>query len=137
METLKSIGATGLLLLVCFYLVRDVLAPLVKSVTRKGKTEPKAEPVEVQNKEKIAVLAIDLSRLTAQVTDFHALLEQNSENTERQFQAVDDKIDIVLSELKEIRDEFGNSFRAMTERIAKAETHIEHILRTRAARGQN
>lgn len=136
MDLLKSIGATGLLLLVCFYLVRDVLAPLVKSVVRKSK-EPKVEPVEAQNKEKIAVLAIDLTRLTTKVGDFQEMLEQNSANTERQFQAVDDKIDIVLSELKEIRDEFGNSFRAMTERIAKAETHIEHILRTRAARGQN
>lgn len=136
MDLLKSIGATGLLLLVCFYLVRDVLAPLIKSVTRKSK-ESNDEPVEAQNKEKIAVLAIDLTRLTTKVGDFQELLEQNSANTERQFQAVDDKIDIVLSELKEIRDEFGNSFRAMTERIAKAETHIEHILRTRSARGQN
>lgn len=130
MDLLKDIGATGLWLLVCFYLVRDVLAPLVKSVTRKAKNGIEGRE-ETQNKEKIAVLAIDLTRLTAQVADFHSLLETNTQNNERQFQAVDDKIDIVLAELKEIRDEFGSSFRAMTERIAKAETHIEHLLRTR------
>lgn len=129
MDLLKSIGITGIAVLVAFYLVRDVIAPLVKNVIRRSRVE--SEPRRLQ------VLEVNLSTLTTRVEDFGKVLAEQNEMVDKLSISVDNKMDIVLAELKEMRDEFSEAYRAMAERIAKAETHIEHLLRTRAARGQS
>lgn len=129
MDLLKSIGITGVAVLVAFYLVRDVLGPLVKSVLRRPKSNASPEA-------RVIALEVDLGKVSTRVEDFAKLLAESNETMDKLGQSVDNKMDIVLQELSEIRGEFSEAYRAMTERIAKAETHIEHLLRTRAARGQ-
>ena len=130
MDLLKGIGITGVAILVAFYLVRDVLGPLVKSVLRKTK------PTIGTQDNRVLALEVDLAKTSTRVEDFAKLLAESNEAMDNLGRAVDSKMDIVLQELQEMRGEFTEAYRAMTERIAKAETHIEHLLRTRAARGQ-
>lgn len=129
MDVLKSVGIGGLAVLACFYLVRDVLAPLVKSVTRKAK--PNGSP-----ETRILALEVDLGKVSTRVEDFSTLLQEYNASVDTLGRSMDNKMDIVLQELSEMRSEFTEAYRAMTERIAKAETHIEHLLRTRG-RGAN
>lgn len=122
MEVLKTLGAGGLIVLVCFYFVRDVLAPLVKTVTRRTKSN--GNPPD-----RVLALELDLGKLSIRVEDFSTLLKQHSALVDTLGQSMDNKMDIVLQELTDMREEFGKAYRAMTERIARAETHIEHLLR--------
>ena len=126
MDVLKTFGVAGLAVLVAFFLVRDVLAPLVKSVTHKSK-QP-SEPNRVQ------VLELNLTKLTTRVEDFGKILCEQNESVDKLGQAVDNKMDIMLQELKEIRDEFADAYREMAQRISKAETHIEHLLKAKTGR---
>lgn len=130
MDIIKSVGLTGVAVLVAFYLVRDVLGPLVKYVTRraKGETEPhdkSHEPIAPR----VAVLEVNLGSLETRVADFHQLLEQSGA-------AMDNKLDIVLEELKDMRGEFTRTLANLTERITRTETHVEHLLRNKA-RGEH
>lgn len=78
MDVIKTFGVAGLAVLVAFFLVRDVLAPLVKSVTHKNKP---SEPNRVQ------VLELNLTKLTTRVEDFGKILYEQNESVDKLGQA--------------------------------------------------
>lgn len=121
-------GATGGLVIVLYLVVKDVLAPIVKS-TFKGKKQHDTE-LQPTDETRLRVLEVNLSAVTAQVVSFDKLLNETGES-------LDNKIDLVLAELKEMREEQAESARILTERIARAETHIEHLLQTTRRAGHN
>jgi hypothetical protein len=121
MEVLKGIGIDGLAVLVCFYLVRDVLGPLVRSVVKKRKTatEDRAT-VATTTENRVLALELNWAAVTAQVVSLEALLNRTA-------QSLDHKADTMLVRLTEIRDEQAEHNRLMAERMARAETHIDNI----------
>ena len=108
MDILRNLGIGGLALLVCYYLIRDVLGPLVKKALGKNNGNPN---------DRVMVLEVNFATLSTKVADLRELmnLHQASMNS---------KLDLVLKEVRQIRE-------VLTERIAKAETHIEHLLKGR------
>lgn len=125
MDIIKSVGLTGVAVLVAFYLVRDVLGPLVKYVTRKAKGEGPHATEHDSVVPRMAVLEVNLGTLETKVADFRQLLEQSGA-------AMDNKLDIVLEELKDMRAEFTRTLSNLTERITRTETHVEHLLRNKS-----
>jgi hypothetical protein len=108
----------GVFALALYTLIKDVLSPLVKRVL---KTKLPATERETVSDSRLAVLEVNLTAVTAQVVSFDKLLSDTSI-------AIDNKIDLVLVELKELREEQAEAHRNMIERISRAETHIEHLL---------
>lgn len=117
----------GVLTLVLYVLVRHVIAPMVKYLMRR-KT---AVDPERHMERRVGVLEVDLAGLKARVVDFQDLLTQHNEAT----QALDVKMDVMLTEFQSMRTDFAEAHRLLGERIARAETHIEHLLRRRGHAG--
>lgn len=135
LDLLKTFGWTGVAILCVFYLVRDVLGPLVKTVTRKAKgesgesrTKPPDNCPLVPDIGRIAVLEFNLNTLNVKVTDFTKALEDAGIS-------VDNKLDIMLQEMKEMREEFTSTLIKFSDRMARTETHIEHLLKMRRGGG--
>ena len=135
LDLIKTFGIAGVAILAGFYLIRDVLGPLVKTVTRKAKGEsgePRNKPPDncplVPDIGKIAVLEFNLNTLNVKVTDFTKALEDAGIS-------VDNKLDIVLAEMKEMREEFTSTLIKFSDRLARTETHIEHLLKMRRSGG--
>lgn len=144
LDLLKSYGIGGLAVLVSYYLVRDVLSPLVKMARRKS-APPPVVPLPLPGDNKLQVLELNFKEMSTKVTSFEALLEQSGS-------AMDEKLDIVLADNKDFRDllmeelrklrdtvtqgqkEMGEKFAAVNERIKGAETHLEHLLKGQKTR---
>lgn len=124
-ELLKTIGIGGLAVLVCFYLVRDVLGPLVKRAVKKGngngdEKQEKQDKFPESAQARVLALELNWSAVSAQVVSLESLLN-------RTVQSVDHKIDTLLERLTEIRDGQAEHNRLMSERMAKAETNIDNL----------
>lgn len=133
--------AAAVTLLILYFLVKDVVIPLVKKVTGKKEktmTPPPesitqaAELAAVKAVEPIAaklpVLEFNLKTHEARLAEFSDLIRANNTQAEHVATAMDNKLDIVLQELKEFRE-------AIIERVSRVETHIEHLLQKNPRRG--
>lgn len=114
----------GVAILSVYTLIKDVLVPTVRKALKTGKEIP----VIPSEPSRLAVLEVNLSAVTAQVVQFDKLLQETSISH-------DNKLDLVLAELKELREEHAAAHQQLTERIAKAETHIEHLLQRTSRAG--
>lgn len=103
-----------------YVLIKDVVGPLVRYVVKRNQPEESSSalPLSVSDvKTKFAVFELDLSTLKTQIVDFKQLLQEHREEQEKSSIALDNKIDMVLEELKQI----GN-------RLTAVETIVEHVL---------
>ena len=114
----------GILALVLYFAVKDVIAPLVRQMMKR-KVDPGHSQHPLSNQQRINVLELDLVGVKAQVVDLRDLLAQGNEATT----ALDQKMDVILQDFQEMRSEVAEFHRLMAERITRAETHIEHLLR--------
>lgn len=144
-ELVKTLGIAGAAAVALIFLIRDVLGPLVKYVVEKKKRiaddapRPKAD-------DRVRVLEIDLAKLSTQVTNLETVL--GGKNTELQTLvdersiATDNKLDIVLAELKSLREDHDEQHRALADRMAEqyrilgerikgVETDIKHLEKPR------
>lgn len=126
-------------LLILYLLVKDVVIPLVKKTTSKKEkatpmhdTCPHAEDAAARAVQpiaaKIPVLEFNLQTHETRLTEFSELIKENHAQAERTATALDNKLDIVLAELKEFRE-------AIIDRVSRVETHIEHLLQKSPRRG--
>lgn len=129
-DLVKTLGIAGAAAVAMIFLIRDVLGPLVKDVVGKKKAAEQMRP----GADRVTALEINLTNLSTQVTQLESRL--GVKNTElvnlvdERSIATDNKLDIVLAELKSLREDHAEAHRQLGERIARAETNIEHILRT-------
>lgn len=116
-----------------YIVVKDVGIPLVGKFTgSKQKAEhtdtpgdcPLIQPVA----QRVAALEIDLARQQTRVVEFGELLKEHQQSNARSFDMMDNKLDCVLTELKEFRESIEQRVGSLGERMASAETHLEHLL---------
>jgi hypothetical protein len=79
-------------------------------------------PVISSYDSKIQALEIDLSKLTTQVVQFSTVLEESG-------QAMDEKLDILLDEFKNLRETYVAGQLDVVQRLTRAETNIDTLLR--------
>lgn len=120
MDLVQTLGVS---LLVLYLLVRDVIGPLVKKLINRDK-DAQEGPTQTA---RLTVLEVDLGNVRAQLVDFERALEEAGKN-------LDNKLDMVLAELAELRNETAEAHRMLGERIRATEVHIEHM---RSIRGRD
>lgn len=127
--------AAAVTLLILYLLVKDVVIPLVRKVTKKktaleecpygvAAAAKAIEPIAA----KIPALEFNLKTHEAKLVDFGELLREHQRRNDETAIAVDNKLDIVLAELKDFRE-------AIIARVVSLETHVEHLLARAGRRG--
>lgn len=141
-ELITKLGLAAGVTVVAYALVQKVLGPLVAYVVDRKRTADVAKP----KADRVTALEINLTNLSTQVTQLETRL--GVKNTElvnlvdERSIATDNKLDIVLAELKSLREDHEQQHRALSERMADqyrilgerikgAETNIEHLLSKR------
>jgi len=126
-------GTLGAALLIIYLLVKDVTIPLVKKLLRKNRLmDPEDRPLGSLEK-RIEVLEINLSNERVRLADFAEMLKDQARASEQASIITDQKLDRVLAELKEIREEFERRYAGFGERLRGVEVHIEHLLKGKRA----
>lgn len=132
---MDAITAIGIAVLAVYVLAKDVIRPLVKQVLGK-KDDDNVHRCPIRLDGRVSVMEINLTKLETRIVDFGRLQEEYST-------AVDNKLDMVLAELKELRDHFDGRITKLAdrvderlttlgERMATAETDVKHLLQRRA-----
>ena len=109
---------------------KDAVVPLVNKLRGKA-TESKGPagrdlcPVEGR----VTVLELDLGSHKVRLADLAELIKEHGEETERTSISLDNKLDLVLTELKEAHEAIEARLAAFGERLKGVEVHIEHILK--------
>lgn len=114
-DIIKQFGVTGLAVLATFYLIRDVLGPLVKAANRRWSAQP-------EQPGRIELIEHDVRSLGERADEFQKSLDDSGV-------AIDNKMDMILQELKEMRQEFGEKLFQLAERTKGTEKDIEHLLK--------
>lgn len=100
-----------------YVIIKDVVKPLIQMIkNRREENGAHANGSMHEIRTKVAVLEIDLSAFKAQVVDFKSLLDRNRQEQDAANIAMDNKLDMVLSELREV-----------SQRLSVVETHVQHL----------
>lgn len=128
-ELVTKLGLYGVLGIAAVYLFRDVLGPLVRYVVEKKKQTAEARP----KADRVTALEVNLSNLTTQVVKLENAMGERATETQNLVEeraiAADNKMDMVLAELKSLREDHHEAHRMLGERIARAEANIENLVR--------
>lgn len=130
-ELVKTLGIAGAAAVAMIFLIRDVLGPLVRYVVGKKKA---AEPMR-PGADRVTALEVNLTNLSTQVTQLETRL--GVKNTELQTLvdersiATDNKLDIVLAELRDLREAQAEQHRHLDVRLARVEENVKHLEKTR------
>lgn len=131
-ELVRTLGIAGAAAVAFIFLIRDVLGPLVKYTVEK---KTKASDEGPRKGDRVTVLEVNLSNLTTQVVKLETALgaqtDQLQEFVDERAVATDNKLDMVLAELAELRKEHTDQTRMLGERIARVEENVRHLERTR------
>lgn len=104
-----------------YVVIKDVVKPLVEYVVkRKNQAVPEEQTVAEfkigDAKAKFAVLELDLTTVKTQIVDFKDLLKRHRDEQEQSAVHLDEKMDMVLAELK-----------TLSNRITAVEVHIRYL----------
>lgn len=106
------LSTLGLSLVVIYVLVKEVVGPLVR------KKRPEANDMGVR----LAVFEVNLKTMETRIGEFREVIERNARTQDVASTALDNKLDIVLEELREFRE-------SIASRLTRVETQVETMLR--------
>jgi hypothetical protein len=109
------ISTLGLALMVIYVLVKEVIGPLVR---KKPSVDTTTDLVPVR----LSVLEVNLKTMESRIVEFRQLIERTGQAQDQASSALDNKMDIVLAELKEFREQVAT-------RLTRVETEVETLLR--------
>lgn len=132
MDTTQELGLT---LIIVYLLIKEVLGPLVKHVLRKKANEPvdahkvDGEKCPIGVDVRVTALEVNLSNLSARVVDFPRLLADQERRADETATVTDNKLDLVLQSIDELKAEMSTAHLKMAERMTRVEAIIEHVLK--------
>lgn len=130
---MDALNLIGLSLLIGYLAIKDVIGPLVKYVIKKKKGEDHSDdprcPIGVDDK--VRVLEIDLVGVKTRVASFSELLDEHVKRAEATATALDDKLDVVLAELKDFRESIDTRLRVLEGWAEGVKVHLDHLLKRR------
>lgn len=116
-----------------YIIFKDVGVPLVNKFTHKRPEEkvqqecPLLQPVVAR----VTSLEIAAGKQSERVVDLSDMLREHASSTSRTFDVTENKLDMILAELKEFREANEGQFRQLGERVKGTEVHVEHLLKSR------
>lgn len=125
-----------------YVVVKDFGIPLVRAISdrKKSKIEtvqspecPYIEPV----KTKVIALELNYTQQTARIADLADIIKEQRQAAEDAAIISDNKLDMVLAEVKEFRESIEMRIGKVIERLAITETNVAHLLANQQRRRGN
>lgn len=128
---------------VAYVVTKDLGIPLVRSINdrKKAKSEtPPPKPSECPYieplKTRVIALELNFTQQTARLADLGELFKEERKSMEDASVMSDNKLDMVLAELKEFRESIETRLGNVTERLAVTETNVGHLLVNQQMKGR-
>lgn len=107
---------------IAYVITKDLIVPLVNKLThRKADAVPRPEcPLLQPLTSRVNALEVNLARESSRMLELGESLKEHVTSTSHSFDVMENKLDMVLQELKELG-----------ERMKGAEVNLEHLLKRR------
>lgn len=120
-----------------YVIIKDLIVPLANKIMhRKEDAAPRPEcPLLQPLTTRVNVLEVNLARESSRMLDLAEALKEHVTSTSHSFDVMENKLDMVLQELKEFRESVEDRVSKLGERMKGAEVNLEHLLKRRGRAG--